>query len=74
MTDPTPPHHPEGHPVTTYRLCNAAACDYRTEVDNTDPDTAWDSITEHYMDVHGMTGPEASYFGSWHSTTREATP
>lgn len=57
--------------MTTYRLCNAAACDYRTEVDNTDPDAAWDTVTDHYQDAHGMTGPDAAYFGSWHSTTSQ---
>lgn len=59
------------HPAT-YRLCNAAGCDFRTEIDPADPDTAWGAVTVHYMDVHGMTGPEASYFGSHHSTTTEA--
>lgn len=57
--------------MTTYRLCNAAACDYQTEVDNTDPDTAWDAVTEHYQEAHGMTGSDAGLFGSRHSTTRE---
>ncbi|MEU9849316.1 hypothetical protein [Streptomyces sp. NPDC047985] len=55
---------------TTYRLCNAAGCDFRTEANTSSPDDAWDTVTGHYQDVHGMTGPEAGLFGSWHSTTR----
>ncbi|MGW2844401.1 hypothetical protein [Streptomyces sp. NPDC001274] len=54
---------------TTYRLCNAAGCDFCTEVDISSPDDAWDTVTDHYQDAHGMTGPEAGLFGSRHSTT-----
>jgi hypothetical protein len=57
--------------VTTYRLCNAAACDYRTEVNDIDPDVAWDTVTDHYKDTHGMTGSDAAHFGARHSTTRK---
>ncbi|MFD3520429.1 hypothetical protein [Streptomyces sp. NPDC058653] len=57
--------------TTLFRLCNAAGCDFRTEVDPADPDAAWDTVTDHYQADHGMTGPEAAYFASWHSTTKE---
>ncbi|MEV4975587.1 hypothetical protein [Streptomyces scopuliridis] len=54
---------------TTYRLCNAAGCDYQTEVNETDPDAAWDATTDHCKTAHGMTGSDAAYFVSWHSKT-----
>ncbi|WP_330172979.1 hypothetical protein OG875_04870 [Streptomyces sp. NBC_01498] len=55
--------------LATFRLCNAAGCGFRTEVDPADPDAAWDTVTDHYQTDHGMTGPEAGIFGARHSTT-----
>ncbi|MEU6016907.1 hypothetical protein ABZ826_23515 [Streptomyces sp. NPDC047515] len=53
----------------TYRLCNVAGCDFRTKVDTSSPDDAWDTVTDHYQATHGMTGSEAGLFASRHSTT-----
>ncbi|MGW6605864.1 hypothetical protein [Streptomyces sp. NPDC055036] len=57
--------------TTLFRLCNAAGCSFRTVVDASDPDAAWDTVTGHNQAAQGVTGPEAGYFASWHSTTTE---
>ncbi|MFF5615412.1 hypothetical protein ACFY7B_21065 [Streptomyces albidoflavus] len=55
-----------------HRLCNVAGCDHGVPANPNDTDAAWDEITDHYQDSHGMSPSEAEYFGSWHSTTEEA--
>ncbi|MEU3261006.1 hypothetical protein ABZ694_24990 [Streptomyces albidoflavus] len=55
-----------------HRLCNVAGCDHSTPVNPTDTDAAFDTITDHYQDSHGMDPSQAGYFGAWHSTTKES--